>query len=404
MLTAHSLMDRSVTVALPKEGKPYCRSDFIPQLNSTCGVKELIACGPTAAGHIWQMTFASANAKDRFLSAGSFAVHNNLHRAEIGGVRQKKYRVRVHWVPYWIPMDVVTAGFRQNGLQVVHAGFDNSVVKGLEHVKSGIRTVTVETDQPSIIPHLFNWSFDGQSGRALVTMTGRDPICLKCNQVGHISARCDASYCRQCREYHTENCRQRSWAAAADGRRRQQDPEELDHEEESMGQAGNIIPSADAIEFESSAGGSGIDVENIANTSVNIQESAEIDRIMSSMDLDIISESVADIGKRVANGERPSPSKSFVEDDFPPLQPPVVASTVVTRSIILSPPSGDVPCGGRMKAASNDVCQPLADDVGASLLADMNDITTNTISSPFTSHSTKKGRRRHAATAVKANK
>jgi len=235
-------------------------------------------------------------------------------------------------------------------------------------------------------------------------MTGRDPICLKCNQVGHISARCDASYCRQCREYHTENCRQRSWAAAADGRRRQQDPEELDHEEESMGQAGDIIPSADAIEFESSAGGSGIDVENIANTSVNIQESAEIDRIMSSMDLDIISESVADIGKRVANGERPSPSKSFVEDDFPPLQPPVVASTVVTRSIILSPPSGDVPCGGRMKAASNDVCQPLADDVGASLLADMNDITTNTISSPFTSHSTKKGRRRHAATAVKANK
>ena len=222
-------------LTLQKEGKPYCRSDFIPQLNSTCGVKELIACGPTAAGHIWQMMFASANAKDRFLLAGSFAVYNNLHRAEIGGVWQKKYCVRVHWVPYWIPVDVVTLGFRQSGLQVVHAGFDNSVVKGLEHVKSGIRTVTIETDQPGNIPHLFNWFFVGQSGRALVTMTGRDPNCLKCNQVGHISARCEVSYCRQCREYHMGNCRQRSWAAAADGRRRKQNPEERDHEEESMG-------------------------------------------------------------------------------------------------------------------------------------------------------------------------
>ena len=76
-----------MTVTLPKEGKPYCRSDFIPQLNSKCGVKELIACGPTAAGYIWQMTF-SANAKDRFLSAGSFAVHKN---------QQKKFHTGFQW-------------------------------------------------------------------------------------------------------------------------------------------------------------------------------------------------------------------------------------------------------------------------------------------------------------------
>ena len=304
-------------------------------------------------------------------------------------------------------MDVVTAGFRQSGLQVVHAGFDNSVVKGMEHVKSGIRTVTVETDQPNNIPHLFNWFFDGQSGRALVTMTGRDPICLKCNQVGHISARCDASYCRQCREYHAGNCRQRSWAATADaGRRRQQDPEEMDHEEESIGQEGDKIPPADVTELESNTEASGIDVENIVNTTVNTQESAEIDRIMSSMDLDIISESVADIGKQVGDGELPSPSKSFVEDDFPPLQPPVMASTVVARPIIRSPPSEDVHDGGRMKAASSDVCQPLADDVGACLLTDKKDGAIDAISSPFTSHSTgaKKARRRHAASTAKVNK
>ena len=155
-------------------------------------------------------------------------------------------------------------------------------------------------------------------------MTGRDPICLKCNQVGHISARCDASYCRQCREYHTGNCRQRSWAAIADERRRQQDPEEMDHEEESMGQAGDMIPPADVIELESNTETCEMDVKNIVNTTVNTQENAEIDRIMSSMDLNIISETVTDIGKQVDDCELPSPSKSFVEDDFPPLQPPAL--------------------------------------------------------------------------------
>ena len=141
-----------------------------------------------------------------------------------------------------------------------------------------------------------------------------------------------------------------------------------------------MIPPTDVIELESNTETCGIDVENIVNTTVNTQESAEIDRIMPSIDLDIITESVADIGKQVGDGELPSPSKSLAEDDFPLLQPQVVASTVVARLILRSAPNDDVHDGGRMKAASDDACQPLADDVGACLLTDKNDGAINAIS------------------------
>ena len=78
--------DRTITVTLPLEGKPYDRGDFVKHVTDTVGTSALEACGPMAQGHIlWQLTFTTVTSKDRFLSFGNFLIRG--HEAALGGVR-----------------------------------------------------------------------------------------------------------------------------------------------------------------------------------------------------------------------------------------------------------------------------------------------------------------------------
>ena len=63
-----SRYDRTVTVTLPVEGKPYDRGDFVRHVTDTVGTSALEACGPMAQGHIglWQLTFTTVTSNDRF--------------------------------------------------------------------------------------------------------------------------------------------------------------------------------------------------------------------------------------------------------------------------------------------------------------------------------------------------
>jgi hypothetical protein len=61
-------MHRTVRVALPPGGRDYNRGSFAPQVAATCGLQNLEACGPMAAGHVWMLTFNSIDAKERLLT------------------------------------------------------------------------------------------------------------------------------------------------------------------------------------------------------------------------------------------------------------------------------------------------------------------------------------------------
>ena len=207
-------LDRTIKLSLPT-GRSYTRGDFINHVQSTVGLEALQALGPTSVGHVWEMTFKTANQKTQFLAKGDFKIKDQ--DCIVSDVRKGRYKVRAHWTPYYVPMITFIEMFRTKGCKVLSASFDKSVVTGCEEVHSLIRTFLVETDQPSSIPHLTNWSFQGMTGQTLLTMTGRQSVCLKCEQPGHIRKNCRTDFCRRCRIFghKTEGCAVMNFAAAS---------------------------------------------------------------------------------------------------------------------------------------------------------------------------------------------
>ena len=63
----------------------------------------------------------------------------------LGGVRRGRYRVRIHWIPYFVPVTHVTETFEACGLRVVSATFDKSTVASMDYVWPLLRMVSVDT-------------------------------------------------------------------------------------------------------------------------------------------------------------------------------------------------------------------------------------------------------------------
>src|SRR5271165_4769818 len=208
-------LDRTVRLSLPTSGRPYTRADFLQQVNDVVGLSALQALGPTSLSHVWEITFKMAAQKAIFVSNGDFVV-KGLNCA-VNDVRKVRHRVRLHWVPYYVPMSQFESLLTQRGCKVISASFDVSAVRGCEEVHSLIRTIVIETDQIGSIPYLIHWTFAGMSGQALLTMTGRPPVCLKCEQPGHMRKDCRTDYCRKCKKHGhlTDNCVSGSYAAAS---------------------------------------------------------------------------------------------------------------------------------------------------------------------------------------------
>jgi hypothetical protein len=138
--------------------------------------------------------------------------------------------VRVHWMPYFLPMEAVTSNLVQLGCKVVSATMDKATIDELKHCSSNPRSVLVETDQPTRIPHFIDWVYHGMAGRVMLTMTGRKTTCLRCALPRHIRKNCNTAYCRRCRNFGHDmgNCRGGSWAGVT----RQDQPTYVDLIEE----------------------------------------------------------------------------------------------------------------------------------------------------------------------------
>jgi hypothetical protein len=195
-----SRLTRTVKITVQQQTpKTVTRGDFIRQVSETVGLSCLEALGPTARSNVWELTFNTKDAKALFLTAGDFTVQGAT--AVVGGVERSTFKVRVHWAPYRLPMTVITRQLEQRGLKVLSAVHDKATVKELAHVASCLRTITVETVKPADIPHILNWSFKGEGGQLLLTMTGRMPLCLKCRMTGHMRRQCDTPRCSKCHRF-----------------------------------------------------------------------------------------------------------------------------------------------------------------------------------------------------------
>jgi len=89
--------------------------------------------------------------------------------------------VRIHWLPVIMNNDKLFDVFSSFGKVIKmdyekHGDFEN-----------GVRRVVVSVAEKLDIPHMLQ-SADGL--KALVTMSGRAPLCLWCGEVGHVRQAC----------------------------------------------------------------------------------------------------------------------------------------------------------------------------------------------------------------------
>ncbi|KAH3828489.1 hypothetical protein DPMN_130469 [Dreissena polymorpha] len=95
--------------------------------------------------------------------------------------------VRVHWLPVFIDNRVLEEMFGTFGtvISIKHETMD---MDGF-HVISGVRVVRLQIDEEAknSIPHLLNFAC---GAKALLTVRGRQPLCLRCMNLGHIRGSC----------------------------------------------------------------------------------------------------------------------------------------------------------------------------------------------------------------------
>ena len=232
-----SRVDRSVRITLPVDGKPYNRGSFIARIAATVGVGQLEAIGPSNQGHVWNVTFQTTQAKQSFVDGGDFDVAGR--RALVAGVKNARATIRVHWIPYFVPMAAIVDQFRHlAGIKVLSARFETANVGNREsphEVRTLVRGITVEATTTKWVPHLIQWRHDGASGQGLVTMAGRPGVCLRCLSPSHFRRDCLATFCGNCRkwgQHETKECTVLStWALTTAPTRSATEMDELNEED-----------------------------------------------------------------------------------------------------------------------------------------------------------------------------
>jgi hypothetical protein len=96
-----SRTERTARITLPAEGRPYDRRDFVDRVEETVGIRDIEAFGPLNQDNVWNITFSTVAARQRFVAAGNFFIRSC--RAVIAGAPQNRFVLRLHWVPYSVP-------------------------------------------------------------------------------------------------------------------------------------------------------------------------------------------------------------------------------------------------------------------------------------------------------------
>ena len=119
-------------------------------------------------------------------AAGSLTIGNRT--VGIVSVSRQEINIRVHWMPSYITDDFFEIFFQRFG-KVLSVTREHTVIGANVEKRNGVRVVKIETDElmKGTIPHMLK--FEGGIS-ALVTIQGRPPLCLKCNQVGHMRRDC----------------------------------------------------------------------------------------------------------------------------------------------------------------------------------------------------------------------
>jgi len=212
-LGPQDIIDRTIIFRVMNKKRYFLRADFQVHVDMLVDEKDVFGFGSPGRNDVWHLTLTSKEAKSRVMVAGDFLVDNTLVRVRSMGTDE--FVARIHWLPMFIPFTTVVQELAKHG-EVLSFRWEKSPGSHWAEAATLVRSVTMRGDLEKV-PHLMEVGWKQHKAEALVTITGRKPLCLRCRDGGHYRKECKALYCRYCRVYGThvtEDCKRPKTAPA----------------------------------------------------------------------------------------------------------------------------------------------------------------------------------------------
>jgi len=203
---------RTLVFRIQNKKRPFFRADFHRHLSRLIKDEEVVGFGSLGRNDLWNLVVSNREARIRVMKAGDFLVDNTL--VKVSSLGREEFPARIHMCPLHLPMEMITDELGRYA-EVLSAQFERSPKSHWGHAATMVRTVMLKGDMHEV-PHRMTVGTGWSRTELLVTITGRPPLCFKCNQVGHVRSNCEVPVCRHCRQvgHHTEDCVNPKRAAA----------------------------------------------------------------------------------------------------------------------------------------------------------------------------------------------
>ena len=198
---------RSVCIVCPyKDGVVYSHDQVLQAIESV-GInrKAIQAYDQMEKNRIWEVLFVDTRSRDVLAQQALLFIGGNEAKVfpTVGDVAA----IRVFWAPLCVPTEFIANAIQEEtqqrggSIRFLNAGFLND----RNGMATSNRFFKAEVENRDQVPHLIDVHIPtrGRTYRVLVMVQGRDPMCLKCKQVGHHRASCthsmsDSRWCRIC--------------------------------------------------------------------------------------------------------------------------------------------------------------------------------------------------------------
>ena len=127
--------------------------------------KAIEALGVRERNVEWEVTLCTAADRNCFLQLPAIAVKG--HQVQVGGVRKSARRLRVFYLPYYVPITAIIIQLVQKGVKVIKTFQEKDRETRLA---TNVWKVLVEVDSEDEVPDRMRWSFTGMQGGVLVKM------------------------------------------------------------------------------------------------------------------------------------------------------------------------------------------------------------------------------------------
>jgi hypothetical protein len=232
LLTEMGIRRRTLILKMDHKGKPYGRPEMGLALSEHVAVEEIVSLGPLQRNAEWYVTLKSEEAKLTLLQLGTLRIRS--HQGVFTPAYSREVRMRIHWLPPWVSNECVRFSLETAGFKVITVSDDKSSIvlnngKSLRHTNINVRSAVVEVRDGQDIPHTFNIMGRTDTYNCLISVLGRQPMCLRCRQIGHYRSNCTTPQCATCGRigHKAADCSNR-YTAALTGRHRQASDEDGD--------------------------------------------------------------------------------------------------------------------------------------------------------------------------------